>query len=185
MRTSSEIIGTYARVLFDLANAADAVDAVDASIRSIAETVRGNVELREALADTSLPADAKRAVLGELFSGGAPEATAIAAVVIERAGVDALNGLVTRFGEIAERERNIAVAEVVTAHELSDALRSSLVEKLSAAFGRPVSLREKVDPAILGGIRISIAGRVLDGSVASQLDAVRVALSNASQGGEV
>lgn len=185
MRTNSEVIGAYARVLFDLANAADAVDAVDASMRSIVETVRENVELRDALTDTSVPADAKRAILGELFSGSAPEAVAISTVVIERVGADGLNGLVTRFSEIAEKERGIVVAEVVTAVELTDASRASLVDKLSAAMGGPVSLREKVDASLIGGIRISIAGRVLDGSVASQLDAVRAALSNASQGGEV
>ncbi len=184
MRTS-EISETYARVLFDLASAVDAVDSVDASFRSIVETIRENVELRDALGDSSVPADAKRAILGELFAGAAPEAVAVATIVIDRNGTDALNGVLSHFAEIAEAERGIVVAEVITAMELTDATRSSLVEKLSAAMGRPVSLREKVNPAIIGGIRISIAGRVLDGSIASQLDAVRSALSNASQGGEV
>lgn len=182
MRTS-EVIGASARALFDLARANDSVDAVDSSLRGIVETVRGSAELRDALADTSVSPDAKRAILDELFAGQAPEASAIAGVVVIRSGVEALETLAVRFGEIAEKERNIVVATVVTAHELSDATRTSLVEKLSARIGRPVSLREKVDPSIIGGIRISIAGRVLDGTVSSQLDAVRVALSNASQGG--
>ena len=49
--TTSGITGAYARALFDLANAADAVDGADAGLRSIVETVRGNVQLRDALAD--------------------------------------------------------------------------------------------------------------------------------------
>ncbi|MDZ4181078.1 MAG: F0F1 ATP synthase subunit delta, partial [Coriobacteriia bacterium] len=88
------------------------------------------------------------------------------------------------FGEIAEAERGIVIAEVTTAIALTDATRASLVDKLSAALGSPVSLRERVDGSILGGVRINVAGRVLDGSIASQLDAMRAALSNASQGGE-
>lgn len=182
MRTS-EVIGASARALFDLATASDAVDAVDASLREIVETVRGSADLREALGDSSVSPDAKRAILDELFAGKAPEAAAIAGVTVVRSGVEALETLAIRFGEIAEKERNIVVASVVTAHELSDATRASLVEKLSAQMGRPVSLREKIDPSIIGGIRISIAGRVLDGTISSQLDAVRVALSDASQGG--
>ncbi|HEY5488953.1 MAG TPA: F0F1 ATP synthase subunit delta, partial [Candidatus Limnocylindrales bacterium] len=75
------------------------------------------------------------------------------------------------------------VAEVTTAVPLDDALRASLTEKLIASLGRPVSLREDVDASILGGVVITVAGRVLDGSVASQLEEMRRALAT-TQGGE-
>lgn len=183
--TTSESIGTYARVLFELASAADDVDAVDAGLRTVLETVRGSVQLRDALADESLPAEKKRAIVSDLFSGSiAPEAVAIATLAIERGMGESLGAIVERFGEIAEAERGIVVADVTTAVPLTDALRASLTEKLAAALGRPVTLREHVDGSILGGIRINVAGRVLDGSLSSQLDAMRTTLSNASQGGE-
>lgn len=183
--TTSESIGTYARVLFELADAAGDVDAVDIGLRTVVETVRGSVELRDALADESLPAEKKRAIVSELFSGSvAPEAVAIATLAIERGMGGSLETIVERFGEIAESQRGIVAAEVTTAVPLTDALRASLTEKLAAALGRPVTLRERVDGSILGGIRINVAGRVLDGSLSSQLDAMRTTLSNASQGGE-
>jgi F-type H+-transporting ATPase subunit delta len=183
--TTSEGIGTYARVLFELANAAGAVDAVDAGLRTVVETVRGSVELRDALANETLPAEKKRAIMADIFSGSvAPEAVAIATLAIERGMGGSLGTIAERFGEIAEAERGIIVAEVTTAIPLTDALRASLTEKLAAALGRPVTLRERVDGSILGGIRINVAGRVLDGSLSSQLDAMRATLSNALQGGE-
>jgi len=183
--TTSESIGTYARVLFELANTAGDVDAVDAGMRTVVETVQGSVELRDALADESLPAEKKRAIFRDVFSGQvAPEAVAIASLAIERGLGASLGTIADRFGEIAESERGIVVAEVTTAIPLTDALRASLTEKLAAALGRPVTLRERVDGSILGGIRINVAGRVLDGSLSSQLDAMRATLSNASQGGE-
>ncbi len=183
--TTSEGIGTYARVLFELANVADAVDAVGAGLQTIVETVVGSVELRDALADESITPEKKREIMREIFAGSvAPEAVAIAMLAIERGLGGSLGAISARFGEIAEAERGIVVAEVTTAIPLNDALRASLTEKLAAALGRPVSLRERVDEAILGGIRINVAGRVLDGSLSSQLDAMRATLSNASQGGE-
>jgi F-type H+-transporting ATPase subunit delta len=183
--TTSETIATYARTLFDLASAADAVDAVDAGLRTVVETIRGSVDLRDALAGDALPAERKRAIVGDLFSEAiAPEAVAIATVAIERGMGGMLDQIAERYAEIAEKERGIVVAEVTTAIPLNDALRASLTEKLTASLGRPVSLRERVDESILGGIRINVAGRVLDGSLSSQLDAMRNTLSNASQGGE-
>ena len=76
------------------------------------------------------------------------------------------------------------VAEVTTAIPLDDALRAAVTGRLAASLGRPVVLREQVDASILGGIRIKVAGRVLDGSVSTQLESVRQALKSAT-GGEV
>lgn len=182
---TSEITGVYARALFDLANAADAVDAADAGLRTIVETVRGSVPLRDTLADSAITADKKRDIMRELFAGiDSPEAVAIASTMVQRGLVASLEETLAAFVEIAEAERGIVVAEVTTAIPMADETRAALVQKLSATLGRPVSLREKVDSSIVGGIRINVAGRVLDGSLSAQLDAMRAALATSSQGGE-
>lgn len=183
--TTSEITRAYARALFDLANAADAVDAADEGFRMIVETVRGSVELRDVLADSAVPAEKKRAVVRDLFADAAsPEAVAIASTMVERGLSGSLGDVARVFGEIAEAERGIVVVDVTTAVPMSDDTRASLIQKLAASLGRPVSLRERVDGSILGGIRINVGGRVLDGSLSSQLDAMRAALATSSQGGE-
>lgn len=183
MRTS-ETAGAYARALYDLAVLSDAIDAADAGIARIAETLRGSVELRDAMADTALPAEKKRAIVRDLFTDEAPEAVAVAALLAERGLAGSISDVASAFREIAEKEQGIVVAEITTAIPLDDALRASVSSKLAASLGRPVTLRERVDASILGGIRIQVAGRVLDGSIASQLNSVRVALTKTSQGGE-
>lgn len=185
MTTSSEISRTYARVLFDLATAVDDVDGADRSLTLMLETVESNRELKDVLSDESMAPDRKRAIMQELFAPVAsPEAVSIATTAIERGNLELMHAIASDYREIAERERGIVVAEVTTAIELSEGIRASLVAKLTAALGRPVTLRERVDSGIVGGIVIKVAGRVLDGSLASQLDQVRAALSTAPQGGE-
>ena len=184
MTTSSEISRVYARALFDLALASDAVDEIGSGLVAIQDAVSANPTLADALADVSLPSEKKAAVLQELFAGIAPEALAIALVSLERNGAQSLGSLVSDFDKISAAERNIVVAEVTTAAPLTDAVRASLQEKLSANVGKPVALRERVDASLIGGIRINIAGRVLDGSIAKQLSSLRAALTNSSLGGE-
>lgn len=184
MRTS-ETIETLARVLFELATSSDVVDAVDSDLASVVASVRGHVDLRQALTDTGLPADKKRDIMRDIFGESAtPESLAIVTLMVERGMTDQLGDLARLFSEIAEAERGVVVAEVTTAIELDEALRAKLVKQISTAIGRPVSLRERVDESILGGIRINVAGRVLDGTVRSQLDSVRQALTIERQGGE-
>ncbi len=184
MRTS-ETIETLARVLFELATLADVVDAVDGDLASVTKAVRGHVDLHQALRDTGLPAEKKREIMRDIFGESVtPEALGIVTIMVERGMTDSIGDLARVFGETAEAERGIVVAEVTTAIELDDILRAKLVKKLTDALGRPVTLRERVDESILGGIRINIAGRVLDGTVTSQLDDVRQALTTERQGGE-
>lgn len=182
MRTSDVAEG-YARALFELASLADSVVATETSMTEVAKAVRGHLDLRAALADSSVASDAKREVLRQIFGESVtPEALAITQVLVARDLTDSLSDVARIFGEIAERERGIVVAEVTTAIALDDALRTKLTDKLSASLGRPVTLREQVDASILGGIVIKVAGRVLDGSISSQLAEVRATLS--ASGGE-
>jgi len=183
--TTSEQAKAYARTLFELASLAGSVDATDESLASATKAVRGNLDLRQALTDTAVPAEAKRAILRDIFGASmTPEALAIVTLLAERGHAGSLGDVARTFREIAESERGVVVAEVTTAIALDDALRASLSDKLAASLGRPVSLREQVDPALIGGVVIKVAGRVLDGSVASQLSGMRRALATAS-GGEV
>lgn len=184
MRTS-ETVETLARVLFDLASLAGAVEAVDEDLTGVVKAVRGHMDLRQALTDTGIPVEKKRDILRDIFGGSvSPEALSIVTLMVERGLTESLGDLARVYAEIVERESGIVVAEVTTAVELDDALRAKLVEKLTASLGRPVSLRERIDESIIGGIRINVAGKVLDGSVATQLKSMRTVLSTARQGGE-
>ena len=184
MRTS-ETVETLARVLFDLASLTDATEAVDEDLASVVKAVRGHMDLRQALTDTGIPVEKKRDILRDIFGGTvSPEALSIVTLMVERGMAAELGELKRVYAEIVERESGVVVAEITTAIPLDDALRAKLVEKLAASLGRSVSLRENVDESIIGGIRINVAGKVLDGSVSTQLRSMRTALSTARQGGE-
>jgi len=183
--TTSGSLSAYARALFELASVAGAVDAADEGLAVISGAVSNNVDLREALSDLSIPGHKKREIMTELFSGVfSPEAVAIVTLVIEREGASVIGEVHSLYREISESERGIVVAEVITAVALTDPVRESLRAHLASVIGRPVSLRERVDETILGGIRINVAGRVLDGTLVSQLEAMRKTLSKSPQGGE-
>ena len=181
---ASEAVDTYARALFSLASLADSVDRADETMRSIVAALRSHVDLREALADAQVPAARKRAIIVDLLVEADPSAAAIAGLIAENGDIALIDDVATHFGEIAEKERGIVIARVTTAVPLDDALRAQLIENLSAQLGHPVALRENVDPEILGGIVINVAGKVIDGSISARLDDARRALTTAQIGGD-
>jgi F-type H+-transporting ATPase subunit delta len=184
--TVNSIAETYARSLFDLASLTDSVSTADEQLANVVATVRGHVDLRDALADNSVPADKKRDILREIFGAAVnPAVLSIVQLVVESGHVDMLGDVAQAYTALVEEELGVVPVEVTTAVPLDDALRASLTAKLEGSLGKRVALREKVDPAILGGVIVKAAGRVMDGSLLKQLNDMRLALENASAGGEV
>lgn len=72
-------------------------------------------------------------------------------------------------GEVRSR-KNIAPVTAYTALEMANDLRAKVVSNLGTILGKEVELTEKVDPSLIGGIRLRVNNTVYDGSVAHQLE---------------
>ena len=188
MRTSralaKQIVGTYAGVLLDASSADDSVDAVYSQLDAVLRLVRSHAPLRDALLDDSVQAEQRAKVARDVFAGLNPALVDTLAIMAERGNFDLLSSLVEAYDALAEEKRGIVAVDVTTAVALSETLRESITNKLAADMGSGVVLREKVDPAIIGGIVLSTHGHRIDASIASQLENARLVLSTAHTGGE-
>jgi F-type H+-transporting ATPase subunit delta len=73
--------------------------------------------------------------------------------------------------------RNRSVARVISAIELSQEQTSRLAGSLSEMYGRDISVRTAIDPAVMGGLFVRVGDEVIDGSIVSRLAAARTALA--------
>jgi len=69
------------------------------------------------------------------------------------------------------------VATVTVAQALSDSQEAALEKSLARDYGNDLRLNIEIDPAILGGIKVQIAGEVIDGSVANRLKQAKMMLA--------
>ena len=188
MRTSralaKQIVATYAGVLYDAAADGNAVDEVATQIDAAVRLVRSHAPLRDAMLDDNVAGEQRATIAREVFDGLFPALVDTLAVMVERDNFDLLSSVAEQYGVVSEERRGVVSVDVTTAVVLTDALRHSITDKFSADLGRKVALREKVDPAIIGGIVISTHGHRIDASIASQLESARLVLSTAPTGGE-
>lgn len=70
-------------------------------------------------------------------------------------------------------------ATVTSAVELTSPERAQLEARLRKQYGDHLDLEYQVDPAILGGVILRVGDRVIDGSVASKLTALRQSIQAA------
>jgi len=167
----------YAEVLLEATKASDNVFAVAGELDQLVAAVRGSLELRKALIDKAIPAQAKQGLVAEIFEGFAPELLATFDVMVDREDLSLLPRVREMYGYMAEDALDAAFVDVTTVVPLDEALRQQIITKYSAQLGRGVLLREFVDSSLIGGIVLSTHGKRIDASVSSQLESARHVLS--------
>ena len=177
-------VTTYAEVLLQATKQSGNVLEAAAELKEAQEVILTHPNLREALNEDTLTAEARATVINEVFKGFDPAVLKVLDVMVERREIGLLHRVVGEFEALAEDELNVVILDVTTVVELDDALRQTIKSKYAAQFGKDVMLREHVDSSIIGGIVLSARGKRIDASVSAQLEKVRIALSSVKTGGE-
>jgi len=144
---------------------------------TLAQTVQGTPELRDALSDPARSTDDKATLLDALLGGKALPATVTLAKHSLAGTYRTVSVALGEYQKVAASVYDEGVATVRVASPLSEADTQRLADALSRQYGRPVHLNLVVDPAVLGGIKVEIGDDVIDGTVASRLDEAKRALA--------
>ncbi len=82
-----------------------------------------------------------------------------------------------QFQALKNAHEGAADAEVTSAFDMSEAQLADLAATLEKKFGRKLHPSIKVDPALIGGVRIVVGDQVLDTSVRAKLQKMHAALT--------
>ena len=169
----------YAKALFDIASAESTPEQAEQELVAFADLVAAHDDLRQALASPAIPAARKRAVVEQLLDRQQPSGPVrkLLLLLAERDRLELLTDLVSVYHERVMEHMKVVQAEVTTATPLQSDQAAQLQQRLSTTIGRTVTLRTKVDPALIGGMVTRIGGTVYDGSLASQLTTLRQRLT--------
>ena len=90
-----------------------------------------------------------------------------------RGQVAALNGMARDYDELARGYRGESIAVVTSAVPLKEAETVALRAKLEKKLARKITLQCQTDPDLIGGVRVEVDGRVIDGSIRNKLDEIK------------
>ena len=62
---------------------------------------------------------------------------------------------------------------MVSAVALSEEQKAALITKLEKLCQKKIILSEKIDPEVLGGLKVEVDGKTLDGTVSGRLKEIR------------
>lgn len=135
-------------------------------------------ELRVYLMSPRFPLAEREAALSKIAetSGMSSVLKRFLLVVLQRGRISSLEEIAAGFSGIADRAAGIVQVEVTSARDIDAGERRDIEIGLSAKIdGRPI-FSWSVDPEILGGLVVTFAGKVLDGSIRGQLQRMQNSL---------
>ena len=90
-----------------------------------------------------------------------------------------LPGIIAAFQALAAKARGAVSAEVTSALPLTAAQTKGVAAALRTALGKDPEITTRVDPALLGGLKVRVGSRLFDASLKSRLDSLKFALKRA------
>lgn len=174
----SGVARRYASALFDLAKEENAVDAVERDLDAFQALVDESTDLRRLVASPVFSAEDQvagiTAVLSRAGIGGL--AFNFLRLVAKNHRLFAAPGMVRSFRVLASEHRGETLAEVTSAEPLSDTHSTALSAALGEATGLTVRLKKSVDPSLIGGLVVKLGSRMIDTSLKTKLNSLRIAM---------
>jgi F-type H+-transporting ATPase subunit delta len=137
-----------------------------------------NPEYVRLLAEPSIPKKERCALIDESLGGKVhPYVTNFLKILCENGILSEFSGCVREYRRRLYEANGILTATAVSAVALTSEQADRLREKLVSLTGHTVELTVKTDPTCIGGLRLDIDGKRLDGTVRERLDAIRTVLS--------
>jgi F-type H+-transporting ATPase subunit delta len=177
----SGVADRYATALFELALEERALDAVESDLNRFESLLDESDDLMRLVRSPVFSAEQQARALQAVL-----EKTGICELVRNFLNLAAKNrrlysvpDMIRAFRMHAADHRGEMSADVTTAEPMSDAHVDTLKAALKSAVGKDVTLAVTVDPTLIGGLVVKVGSRMIDTSLKTKLNSLKIAMKEA------
>lgn len=168
----------YAEALFQLSEEENITKEIYKQLNDVTTLVKNNKELDNALKSPLVSKTEKVELIEVLFNNKINKNLKnFLKILVEKGRISSLKAIELTFKELLNDKHNIIEGTVISAIPLTNEKIKELEEKLSKKYNKNVTLENKVDASILGGVVVRLGNSQIDGSVKTRLDNIKDQLS--------
>lgn len=170
----TKVAKRYARALFNAARKGGMIESVESDLNAIAHLVEAHPEFRGFLASPRISREDKISIAEKLFSDRVTALTmSMLRLMLTKRRENEFGGMRQEYINLRREEGNVLYAHVVSAMELDSGQKAAIVAKLQEKSGKKVEADFRVDPSLIGGVKVALGNHVLDGSVRGSFNRLR------------
>ena len=170
--------GRYARALFDLAQDNKAVPATAASLAAFQSIMDGSDDLKRLMRSPVFKAEDQMAVVTQVATKAKINGLALNFLKVMSANrrLGAVPAAISAFHALVAESKGEVTADVTSAEKLSAKQLADLKAALKASMGADVTINATTDASILGGLIVKVGSRMVDNSLRTKLNSLKVAM---------
>ena len=175
----TEVGSVYGQSLYQLAKDEGLSKEIGEQLAVLQKSFGEEPDFVRLLASPNLPKAERCQILDDSFRGRVHSYLLnFLKILTEKGYIKQFSNCCEMFTSLYNRDHNILSVTAVTAVALNSRQSEALTQKLNRITGKTILLRNQVNPACLGGVRLDYDGQRLDGTVKNRLDNIRDLLSN-------
>jgi F-type H+-transporting ATPase subunit delta len=167
----------YAVAVYQLATEANVVTDVRSDLHEILRNVRSDPSIESFFRSPVVDRKAKEQVFADSFRLVNPIAMHTLLLLIRKRREALFAQIVGEYDKLVAEANKLEPLTVTSAHELAKPELDALVERLSRLYNTKFTVEQRVDPSLIGGVRLMMGDRRIDGTVAGALDDLARSLS--------
>jgi len=164
----------YAKAILNLAKEKKLANLVNSDFKLIKNTLENQKEFQVILLNPVIKSNVKKTILKKVFASKINALTlGLINLLIENKRLNLLLDVAKEYIVIYDFDMGIEVAKVTTAVPLSKKLEDKILKKVKALTGKKVSVKNYVDPTVIGGFILRVGDKQYDASINGKLNVLK------------
>ncbi|HMC00936.1 MAG TPA: ATP synthase F1 subunit delta [Flavobacteriaceae bacterium] len=163
----------YAKAVLSLASKENKAESVNDDMKLIVDTLAKNEDLHNALQSPVVRSSVKKSIVLSVFSDITSNTENLIDTLITNKRINFLSDVASKYIQVYNELRGSQVATVTTAVEITDDLKTIVLEKVKELTGKKAELKNVIDKSILGGFILRVGDIQYNASISNQLNKLR------------
>lgn len=169
----------YALALYKIAEEKNKVEEYLQVLREICGIIDNNKELHEIVEHPQISTNEKKAIFDRIFRGKIDdEILAFLKLLIDKGRILYLREKLNQMEKIHLNELNTIEGVVKSVIPLTDEEYKRLLDKLEKKYNKHIILERQIDKSLIGGLYVRVENEVIDGSIKSKYEDMRLLMLN-------
>lgn len=176
--TGSRAAIRYAKAILEMAQASGTAQQVSEDMAQISASVKESKELEDFLGSPTVKAEIKESALKEIFANSNNITQGLFRLLLENKRFDILPAIAEQYKVQFDIINGEEVATVTTAFPITPELEAKVLAKVKEFSDKKITLKNIVNPDIIGGFILRVGDRQFNASVANSLNTLKRELNN-------
>jgi len=168
----------YAKTLLDLSKKSDCVSLIQNQLKSISYLYNKIPAFKLVFITKRIDTMNKIGIIKNVLKNFEPLIVEFIAILIENNQTNGLLNIITRFNNMVSSDSNISKVEITTSEKLTETNLEYISQTICDKLNATPEINIKIDPKIIGGIKLRVGNKIFDNSVSYQIKQLKKTLHN-------